>query len=226
MSTAFSIDAIIPDMVGKTLGVHADISFTRDFLVTTYILNVLEKGGVACIVTLTKSANSLIDELSNFSPEATMTVNEAILNERLQIIDMYSFRSGIPKEIAPGTHYLTSASDLTLLSIHLNNISSQFPNLRIVISPLSLLAIYSKTSSLISFLQTLSARISSRKQSCLFLIDRGVISDDLMAKVESVIDGLVELKREETLGEMQEHFRIKFLRGLSSSEFFNWKLIT
>ncbi len=225
MEDQFSLDSIIPNLNGKTIGLYSDITYTRDFLIRDYVLNGLKENGVSCIVTLTQGANNVIDELSSISDDAAMVVNESILNERLQIIDMYSFRSGIPEEVAPGTYYLETASDLTPLSIQLNKISTGFDNLRIVINPLSLLAVYSITSSLLNFLQTLSARVAKRGQTCLLVLDRGVIEPLELAKIESVIDGMIELQRDESLGKFGEKFRIKFMKGLRDSPYFDWTLV-
>ncbi|RMG20823.1 MAG: hypothetical protein D6732_28090 [Methanobacteriota archaeon] len=225
MADQFSLDSIIPEMMGKTFGLYADITYTRDFLIRDFILNGLEDNGVICIVTLTQGANKVIDELSSISDDAAMIVNEAILNERLQIVDMYSFRSGIPEEIAPGTYYLETASDLTSLSIQLNKISSIFDKLRIVINPLSLLAVYAPSGSLLNFLQTLSARVTKRNQTCLLILDSGVIEPVELSKIESVLDGMIELQRDESLGKFGEKFRIKFMRGLRDTPYFDWTLV-
>lgn len=221
----FSLDSIFPDMKGKTVALYSDITYTRDFLIKDYLIQGLQKGGVVCIVTLTQGANKVIDELSAISDDAAMVVNEAILNERLQIIDMYSFRSGIPTEVAPGTYYLETVSDLTPLSIQLNKVSNAYPDLRIVINPLSLLSVYSPSGSLLNFLQTLSARVNTRRQSCLLVMDRGVVDSLDLSKIESVVDGMIELQRDEELGKFGEKFRIKFFKGIRDSPYFNWTLV-
>ena len=226
MAQEFSMDYILPNLKGKTVSLYSDITFTRKYLIDDFLLKIMESGGVACVVTLNKGASQVIEELSSVSNDATMIVNEAILNERLQIIDLYSYRSGIPEDRAPGTYFLDTVSDLTELSIYLNRISKQFDDMRIVINPFSLLAIYSPEKSLIDFLQTLSARVSARNQSCLLVLDHGVIDESQLAKIESVIDGAIELRRDENSANLGEKFRIKFFRGLRDSKFFNWSQIS
>ena len=171
MSVPLTLDSVLPVLNGKIIALFGDLSTRRNQIIKQFILDGFENDGVTCIVTLIQSAGNLIDELSNYSPEAGMLVNDAILNENIQIIDMYSFR-GVDKsnEDIPGVHLLPSARDLTLLSIKLNEISTKNPKARFVIWPYSLLTVYTNPKDLINFTQTLAARLSSRNQSGLLIL--------------------------------------------------------
>jgi hypothetical protein len=92
MSIPLSLDETLPRIVGKTIALFGDLSTRRNQMLKQFLLDGFQKEGTSCIVTLTSSAGDLIDELSNYSSEAALIVNEAIMNERLQIVDMYSFR--------------------------------------------------------------------------------------------------------------------------------------
>jgi len=203
-----------------------DLSTKRNQIVKQFILDGFQNEGSSCVVTLTVSANELIDELSNYSPEASMIVNDAILNERLQIVDMYSFRGIDQGDEIPGTHILPSANDLTLLSITLNKILKANPKCRITIWPFSLLNIYTLHADLINFTQTLAARVSSRHQSGLLVLDRGVVKDEQRVSLESIVDSVLETKREEREGEIIEYFRVKFFRGAEENKFELWTPMT
>ncbi|OLS23509.1 MAG: hypothetical protein HeimC2_26120 [Candidatus Heimdallarchaeota archaeon LC_2] len=219
---SLSLDEILPDLKGKTLALFGDISGRRSILIKQFILDGLQGEGTSCIVTLTESAGDLIDELSNFSSDASILVNDAILNERLQIIDMYSFRGIKENETIPGVHVLSSVDELTLLSITLNKITKTYPNSRIIIWPFSLLTIYANQKDIVNFTQTISARIVDRKQLGLLIADTGVMDEKIKSILESLVDSVIETRKEEVEGESQETIRVKFFRGEELERFDVW----
>jgi len=222
MSIPLTIDQSLPDLSGKIMALIGDLSTRRNQIVKQFILDGFQNEGSTCVVTLTISANELIDELSQYSPEASMIVNDAILNERLQIVDMYSFRGMDTSEDIPGTHILPAANDLTVLSITLNKILQTHPKCRVTIWPFSLLAIYTQHSDLINFTQTLAARLSSRNQAGLLVMNRGVVRDEERVSLESIVDSVLETKRVEEDGAIEEYFRVKFFRGSDENEYELW----
>ncbi|MCY3413606.1 MAG: hypothetical protein INQ03_18330 [Candidatus Heimdallarchaeota archaeon] len=226
MSIPLTLDAILPILDGKMIALFGDLSTRRNQIIKQFILDGFENDGVTCIVTLIQSANNLIEELSNYSPEAGMIVNDAILNQNIQIVDMYSFRGAdkLDEEI-PGVHNLPSARDLTLLSIRLNEISKTNEKCRFIIWPYSLLTVYTNPKDLINFTQTLAARLSSRNQSGLLVADAGVVPSDQRATIESIVDSIIETRKEEENGEIKEWFRIKFFKGEENHQFDVWTLI-
>lgn len=226
MAVPLSLDETLPKTEGKTIALFGDLSTKRNQMVKQFILDGFQNEGTSCIVTLTSSANDLIDELSNYSPDAAMIINDAILNERLQIIDMYSFR-GIreqEEDSIPGTYMLGSADDLTILSISLNKISKAHPKTRVILWPYSLLTIYNSNQDMINFTQTLSARLNTRKQTGLLIADSGVIQEQQRSTIESIVDCVVETKKVEHEGVLQEWFRVKFFRGEDDHAYDVWTL--
>lgn len=213
---------MLPRLTGKTIALFGDLSAKRSILIKQFILDGLQSEGTSCIVTLTSSAGDLIDELNNFSADASILVNDAILNERLQIIDMYSFRGVKEQDIIPGVHMLPSANELTLLSITLNKISKQYPKTRITIWPFSLLSIYTSQRDIVNFTQTITARLVDRKQAGLLINDTGVMDDRVKSILESLVDCVIETRKEEIEGQSQEEIRIKFFRGEDLDKFDIW----
>lgn len=222
MSTSLTLDEILPKLSGKTVALFGDLSGKRNILIKQFILDGLQSEGTSCIVTLTSSAGDLIDELNNFSADASILVNDAILNERLQIIDMYSFRGIKEQDIIPGVHMLPSADELTLLSITLNKISKTYPKTRITIWPFSLLSIYTSQQDIVNFTQTIAARIVDRKQAGLVIADTGVMNERVKSILESLVDCVIETRKDEVEGQSQEEFRIKFFRGEDLDKFDVW----
>ncbi|MCH8906813.1 MAG: hypothetical protein IH840_06965, partial [Candidatus Heimdallarchaeota archaeon] len=206
MSDLITLDSTLPNMTGKTIALFGDLSAKRNHIIKQFILEGLQSEGTTCIVSLTSSASDLIYELGQFSPDAAMLVDDAILNERLQIVDMYSFRGVQTEEDIPGVHMLQSANDLTILSITLNQISKRFEKTRFVIWPFSLLSIYTLEKDIINFTQTLSARLNSRKQAGLLVADTGVVNQHLRATLESIVDSVVETRRTEENTGIQEWY--------------------
>lgn len=219
---SLTLDEILPRLEGRTAALFGDLSGRRNILIKQFILDGLQDEGTSCIVTLTESASDLIDELSNFSNDASILVNDAILNERLQIIDMYSFRGIKDTEVIPGVHVLPSVDELTLLSITLNKISSKYPNSRIIIWPFSLLTIYANQRDIVNFTQTVAARIVDRKQTGLLIADTGVMDERVKSILESLVDCVIETRKEEVDGQSQESIRLKFFRGEELDKFDVW----
>lgn len=225
MSETLTLDSILPPLEGKTFAYIGDITFTRDFLIKQFIIDGLNKG-TTCIIALTQSANEIISSLSNFSEGSTTLVNDAIMNEQLQIIDAYSFRSGKIDEQIPGTTFLNSPDDLTDISITINKVGMEFPQTRYVIWPLSLLTLYNNLPNILNFLQTLAARVSTREQTVMGIIDRDVLGTSTLVAIESILDGVLESRRSEENNETRELFRIKFFKGAENSIFNTWKQIS
>lgn len=225
MSIPLTLDEILPILDGKMIALFGDLSMRRNQIIKQFILDGFQDDGVSCIVTLIQSANDLIEELSSYSPEAGMLINDAILNQKIQIVDMYSFRGISEEEEIPGVHQLPSAKDLTLLSIKLNEISKANGRCRFIIWPYSILAIYTNPVDLINFSQTLAARLNSRNQSGLLVADTGVVPESTRATIESIADSIIETRKEEEDGVVKEWFRIKFFKGEDIHQFDVWTLI-
>ena len=221
MEQDLRIDAILPDLQGKSIALNSDISFNSNLIIVNYILDGLKNDEVTCIVTFKRSSTDIIDSLSALSEESALLVSESIMNEKLVIIDAYSFRSGKIKEEIPGVVFLESSDDLTMLSIAMDNVSRQYPQMRFVMWPLSLLALFTEVKSLTGFMQTQIARVASRKQLILFVLDRGVLESRETAIIESLLDGVLETKIE--VGTTStEMFRIKFYQRADISELSSW----
>ena len=218
MADDLSIDAIIPKCSTKSLGLVADISYNSIFLIHNYILDSLINEESVCIVSLVNSPSELINQLSNFSDEITVLINESIVNEKLIIIDGYSYRSG-SSESFPNTRFLDSIHDIIGLSIELNIVSKANEKIRFIIWPLSILALYSNPRQIVGFLQTQIARFNQRRQGSLFVIDRGVLEEKELVSIEALFDGILEFKKKEN---SVENFRVKFLRGETVAKFSAW----
>lgn len=225
MSEVLTLDSILPELQGKFIAFNGDISFTRDFILKQYIIDGLQKGETSCIISFTMSANEMIDDLSNFSEESSMIVSEAILNEKLQIIDGYTFRSGLTPESIPGTVFLNDASDLTRISIAMNRIGQDHEGVRYILWPLNLLVLYTNLASVLGFLQTQAARIKNRNHTSLLVLDRGVITEREMVAIESILDGILESRRVELDDSASEQFRIKFFKGSRDTAYNVWTQI-
>ena len=186
MAKEILIDSIVSNLTGKSIGLLSDISYNSTSMILSFILDGLNKGQTVCILSLIYSNTDLIEKLNERSDEAAALVSDAILNDKVRIIDGYSFRAGIDKDdVVPGTTFLYSTQDLTMMSIYLNKISSEFSESRFVIWPISLMALYNNTADLIGFLQSQIARFSKRKQVCLFVIDRFVLNQREEASIRS-----------------------------------------
>ena len=208
------IKDFLPDLTGQTVLLLGDISQGRETLLNQYIIDSLRNGDVVLIVSLTKSMQDIINEISQ-DTDAGMTINEAILNEKFYVIDAFSFRVGIEdeREEIPGVIHLEMPDDLTTLSIYINEVTKQHQNVRIIIQPFSLLVLYNKLHNILGFTQSLVARTRARNHSAILIVDEGVLTTYQYSAFKSIVDTILELKTIEDQGPPKFSLRIPFTRS-------------
>lgn len=208
MSVQTRIDMLVQSVESALILMSGESGTTKEKLAQRYIEDGLTNGDTILIVLFASSVDDFIKELK---PNIT-GLKTHIDTGRIHFIDSISYRS-FPEELPKNTFYLDHASDLLTLSVTIDDLSEKTKNLRIVFDQLAILMLYNKPMQVLNFLQTLVARIRTRKQSALLLLDSGVIDEQTENTLHTIVDIVVETKREDEPEGLQQLVRIKFAKG-------------
>ncbi|MCG3219003.1 MAG: DUF835 domain-containing protein [Candidatus Heimdallarchaeota archaeon] len=211
MSMQFSIDELIPETSGMSLLFVGTQSSIRQKIINQYVSDSYSQkedgSGSSIIVSFNRTAVEIQESINS-----EHDITNALINEEFFVVDVFSYRAGEIQE-EPYATYLQSPTDLTFLSIAIEEFASKLQNCRIIVDPVSLLIIYNNQNYVLDFLQTLNARIRSRNHTLLLVADEGVLNERQLALVESIVDGSIELRSPEENDQLK--IKVKFLKNRS-----------
>ncbi len=120
---------------------------------------------------------------------------------KLDIVDCYSATAGITEGVVP------QPFDLTNVSIYLSTVMDKLGNRQITIVLDSLIPIFSETESkhAISFIQSIAGKVKKAGGKLIVTLSTGSVNPELFHKVESLVDGVVELRMVEQ-GQMLKRY--------------------
>ena len=112
------------------------------------------------------------------------------LMNKLEIMDCYSATAGVTEGVVPQPY------DLTNVSIYLTTVMEKLGNRQVTILLDSLIPIFSETESkhAISFIQSIAAKVKKAGGKLIVTLSTGSVHPELFRKVESLVDGVVELR--------------------------------
>src|SRR5713101_9110136 len=124
---------------------------------------------------------------------------------RLEIVDCYSATAGVTEGVVP------QPFDLTSVSIHLTAVMEKLGNRHVTVLVDSLMPIFSEAESkhALGFLQTTSARDKRAGGKMIATLTTGCVPPELFRKVESLVDGVVELRMIEEHGMLQRYLLVR-----------------
>ncbi len=127
------------------------------------------------------------------------------LANRLEIVDCYSATAGVTEGVIP------QPFDLTSVSIHLSSVMEKLGNKHVTVLVDSLMPIFSETEGkhAVGFLQTISARVKRAGGKLIATLSTGSVQQELFYKVESLVDGIVELRMVEEHGMLQRYLLVR-----------------
>src|SRR5256712_2668291 len=146
---------------------------------------------------LTRSRPCIIVTYDTFPSNITERMNEFgweprkyQLMNKLEIMDCYSATAGVTEGVVPQPY------DLTNVSIYLTTVMEKLGNRQVTILLDSLIPIFSETESkhAISFIQSIAAKVKKAGGKLIVTLSTGSVHPELFRKVESLVDGVVELK--------------------------------
>jgi circadian clock protein KaiC len=149
------------------------------------------------IITYDTFPSNIIERMNEFGwdPKKYMLMN------KLDIVDCYSATAGITEGVVP------QPFDLTNVSIYLSTIMEKLGNRQITIILDSLIPIFSETESkhAISFIQSIAGKVKKAGGKLIVTLSTGSVHPELFHKVESLVDGVVELRMVEE-GQMLKRY--------------------
>jgi KaiC/GvpD/RAD55 family RecA-like ATPase len=112
------------------------------------------------------------------------------LMNKLDFVDCYSATAGISEGVVP------QPFDLTNVSIYLTAVMERLGNRQLTIVLDSLIPIFSETESkhAVSFIQSIAAKVKKAGGKLILTLSTGSVHPELFHKVESLVDGVVELR--------------------------------
>ncbi len=112
------------------------------------------------------------------------------LLNKLGIIDCYSATAGVTEGVVP------QPFDLTNVSIHLTSVMEKMGNHQVTIILDSLMPIFSEAEPkhAVSFIQSIAAKVKKVGGKMIATLSTGSVQPELFHKVESLVDGVVELR--------------------------------
>lgn len=112
------------------------------------------------------------------------------LMNKLDFVDCYSATAGITEGVVP------QPFDLTNVSIYLTAVMERLGNRQLTIVLDSLIPIFSETESkhAISFIQSIAAKVKKAGGKLILTLSTGSVHPEMFHKVESLVDGVVELR--------------------------------
>ncbi len=112
------------------------------------------------------------------------------LTNKLDIVDCYSATAGVTEGVVP------QPFDLTSVSIHLTTVMERLGNKHVTILVDSLMPIFSETENkhAVGFLQSIGAKVKRAGGKLITTLSTGAVQPELFHKVESLVDGVVELR--------------------------------
>jgi len=146
---------------------------------------------------LSRSRPCIIVTYDTFPANITERMNEFgwdprkyQLMNKLEIMDCYSATAGVTEGVVPQPY------DLTNVSIYLTTLMEKLGNRQVTILLDSLIPIFSETESkhAISFIQSIAAKVKKAGGKLIVTLSTGSVHPELFRKVESLVDGVVELR--------------------------------
>jgi KaiC/GvpD/RAD55 family RecA-like ATPase len=174
----------LPD--ASSILISGDPGSGKTTLAQQILYDELSKSKPCIIITYDTFPSNIIERMNEFGwdPKKYQLMN------KLDIIDCYSSTAGITEGVVP------QPFDLTNVSIYLSTIMEKLGNQQITIVLDSLIPIFSETESkhAISFIQSIAGKVKKAGGKLIITLSSGSVHPELFHKVESLVDGVVELR--------------------------------
>jgi KaiC/GvpD/RAD55 family RecA-like ATPase len=104
--------------------------------------------------------------------------------------------------------------DLNTINLVLLQAIADLENGHLCLDNLTTLMTYSAPLSVIKFIQVLCARVKNSGVTGIYLIEEGVHVESIVATLRFTVDGVIEIRDEETKGSLVQKIRLAHLRGV------------
>lgn len=174
----------LPD--ASSILISGDPGSGKTTLAQQILYDELSRSKPCIIITYDTFPSNILERMNEFGwdPKTYQTKN------KLDIIDCYSATAGVTEGVVP------QPFDLTNVSIFLSATMEKLGNQQITIVLDSLIPIFSETESkhAISFIQSIAGKVKKAGGKLILTLSTGSVHPELFHKVESLVDGVVELR--------------------------------
>lgn len=174
----------LPD--ASSILISGDPGSGKTTLAQQILYDELSRSKPCIIITYDTFPSNILERMNEFgwNPKDYQTSN------KLDIIDCYSATAGVTEGVVP------QPFDLTNVSIFLSATMEKLGNRQITIVLDSLIPIFSETESkhAISFIQSIAGKVKKAGGKLILTLSTGSVHPELFHKVESLVDGVVELR--------------------------------
>jgi KaiC/GvpD/RAD55 family RecA-like ATPase len=165
----------------------------KETLIDRFLLEGLQKGIPALVVTTDISPQEIREEMNYIAPGVEQFEKMGLL----KYIDVYSKSMGIQEE-DPYTVYVDHPTDYAGITRSVEILTKQFKEkaetYRMAVRSISTLVTYSDPTSTYKFLQATTGRVKRAKVVCMYTMDRGMHSETEIQTLAHLMDGSVEFK--------------------------------
>jgi KaiC/GvpD/RAD55 family RecA-like ATPase len=210
------LDALLPDGYPSSSAVlvMGDPSTGKTTLIMQMVVEALKHGRDVVYATLDDFPGSVRDSMRLMGLEPKNF--EAEGRKRLVFIDCYSFLVGVKSQ----EEYSEDPQRLSDLSIVVSKALSEARdpnNVFLAMDSLTTLIQRSGVRPSFDFLHTLVAKIRSCKASCVTTLSRKAFHPAIIAAIQDKVDGVIEMKAEETKDGLARFIRIPKMKGTKHS---------
>lgn len=131
-------------------------------------------------------------------------------NEKITIVDGYSWRTGLPPS---GNYSVINPKNLSDLSITIDKLAKVSENQHFILDSLSSIILDAGPEPTRTFLQILLARMNSYNTLFLATLGEGIHKEDYEQTMRFMFDGILEFKVQEEEDEMNRFIRIYVMKG-------------
>jgi KaiC/GvpD/RAD55 family RecA-like ATPase len=178
------IGGSLPD--ASSILISGDPGSGKTTLAQQILYDELSRSRPCIIITYDTFPSNIIERMNEFGwdPKKYRLMN------KLEFVDCYSGTAGITEGVVP------QPFDLTNVSIYLSTIMERLGNRQITIVLDSLIPIFSETESkhAISFIQSIAGKVKKSGGKLIATLSTGSVHPELFHKVESLVDGVIELR--------------------------------
>ncbi len=206
------LDALLPDGYPSfsAVLVMGDPSTGKTTLIVQMLVEALKRGKDVVCATLDDFPDSIRDSMRmmNLDPKTY----EVEGRKRLVFIDCYSFLVGVKSQ----EQYSEDPQRLSDLSIVISKALSESRNPSSVLLALDSLTTLIQRSGVrpsFDFLHTLVAKVRSCRASCIASLSRKAFHPAIIAAIQDKVDGVIEMKAEDTRDGLARFIRISKMKG-------------
>ncbi len=196
------LDNLLPDGLPPSglILVLADPAAGKEFLVTQLLCAKIAAGKKGLFITLDKFPNEIRDFMLEFGFNSLIFEKE----NKLVFIDCYSSQVGVKSKEKYGEDPLNFSN----LSITISSVLKELESPIVIFDSLSTLLQKGGIRSSLEFLRGLSGKIKEAKGLCFVTLNRKAFHPAILAAIEEIADGVIEMKVEELEGKVENYIRV------------------